>query len=353
MQKAVDQTGSFMNVRTFVSVLREISFDDVRADAETIPRLLVLAPTVTEARDLGLRLIGANGDLAIAARELNSPPPDLERFDAIIVHDPARTGVAHALRDRQTENGGSATVHVFDDRLTATDMALESLRAAIVRAVPDRAPAFGRAFSVFRPAASRAVINETSTANGQFALVSNIPALIPIFGGLASATADFIVLTKNQVMMIYKLGAIYGRDLSDQFKIIQELAPVVGAGFIWRSLARSAVTMLPFAAGTVPKVGIAYAGTMAVGLAADYYYRTDLRPSRAQLRAFQRQAVDVIRRIPLPVLQDRIKQRDTGIGDEALATSSDTGPASVLYLPTPDQRQARSEPDDPMKSATE
>lgn len=339
-----------MNVRTFVSVLREISFDDVRADAETIPRLLVMAPTVAEARDLGLRLIGNNGDLAITARELSSPPPELERYDAIIVHDPAQLGVARTLRDRQIETGAAQTVHVFDDRLTSTDMALESLRSAIVRAVPDRAPAFGRAFPVFRPAASRAVINETSIANGQFALVSNIPALLPLFGGLASATADFIVLTKNQVMMIYKLGAIYGRDLSDQFKIIQELAPVVGAGFIWRSLARSAVTMLPFAAGTIPKVGIAYAGTMAVGLAADYYYRTDMRPTRAQLRAFQRQAVEIVKRIPLPVLQGRIKQQDDASGLDALDSGSASKPAQVLYLPTPDQRSARD--DDPQESAT-
>lgn len=339
-----------MNVRTFVSVLREISFDDVRADAETIPRLLVMAPTVAEARDLGLRLIGNNGDLAITARELSSPPPELERYDAIIVHDPAQLGVARTLRDRQIETGTAQTVHVFDDRLTSTDMALESLRSAIVRAVPDRAPAFGRAFPVFRAAASRAVINETSIANGQFALVSNIPALLPLFGGLASATADFIVLTKNQVMMIYKLGAIYGRDLSDQFKIIQELAPVVGAGFIWRSLARSAVTMLPFAAGTIPKVGIAYAGTMAVGLAADYYYRTDMRPTRAQLRAFQRQAVEIVKRIPLPVLQGRIKQQDDASGLDALDSGSASKPAQVLYLPTPDQRSARD--DDPQESAT-
>ena len=350
MQKAVDQSGSFMNVRTFVSVLREISFDDVRADAETIPRLLVMAPTVAEARDLGLRLIGNNGDLAITARELSSPPPELERYDAIIVHDPAQLGVARTLRDRQIETGAAQTVHVFDDRLTSTDMALESLRSAIVRAVPDRAPAFGRAFPVFRAAASRAVINETSIANGQFALVSNIPALLPLFGGLASATADFIVLTKNQVMMIYKLGAIYGRDLSDQFKIIQELAPVVGAGFIWRSLARSAVTMLPFAAGTIPKVGIAYAGTMAVRLAADYYYRTDMRPTRAQLRAFQRQAVEIVKRIPLPVLQGRIKQQDDASGLDALDSGSASKPAQVLYLPTPDQRSARD--DDPQESAT-
>ncbi len=341
-----------MNVGTFISVLREISFDDVRTDAETIPRVLVLAPTANEARELGRRLVGANGDLAFTARELQSPPPELDRYDAIVVHDPAQVGVAQSLRHRQTETGGSSTVHVFDDRLTSTDLALESLRSAIVRAVPERAPAFGRAFPVFRPAASRAVINETSVANGQFALVSNIPALIPIFGGLASATADFIVLTKNQVMMMYKLGAIHGRDLSDQFKIIQELAPIVGAGFIWRSLARSAVTMLPFAAGTIPKVGIAYAGTMAVGLAAEYYYRTDMRPSRAQLRAFQRQAVDVIRRIPLPVLQERLKQRDVSLGDEALAPSVDNKPSPVLYLPTPDQRTSRNDTADPKESGT-
>ena len=331
MKRAVAQTGTLGTVRSFVSVLREISFDDVRDQAETIPRLLVLAPTTTAARELGVRLTGNSGELAITARELGSSPPDLDRYDAIIVNDPAGTGVARSLHDRRIAAGATSMVHSYDAESMASDQELELLRQRIVRAAPERAPAFGRAFPVFRPAAARAVINETATANAQFALVSNIPALLPVIGGIASASADFIVLTKNQVMMMYKLGAMHDRDLNDQVAIIQELAPIVGAGFLWRSLARGAVSFLPFAAGTVPKVAIAFAGTMVIGLAAEYYYRTNLRPSRAQLRAFQQQALEVLRRIPLSALQ----QRDRAAEDPAAVTSASTAsPPPVMLLPT-------------------
>lgn len=342
MNRAVAQSGSFGTVRNFVSVLREISFDDVRDQAETIPRLLVLAPTAAAARELGISLTGNSGELAITARELGSPPPDLDRFDAVVVDDPADTGIARSLHDRQIAAGGVSIVHTYDARSMVGEQGLELLRQRIVRAAPDRAPAFGRAFPVFRPAAARAVISETSTANAQFALVSNIPALLPVIGGLASASADFIVLTKNQVMMMYKLGAMHDRDLNDQFAIIQELAPIVGAGFLWRSLARGAASFLPFAAGTVPKVAIAYAGTMVIGLAAEYYYRTNLRPSRAQLRAFQRQAMELVRRIPLPALQQR---GGTDSDPAALAASASPASPPVLLLPTAAQRGAQEEGD--------
>ncbi|MBA2519147.1 MAG: hypothetical protein H0V24_05740 [Chloroflexia bacterium] len=339
MNRSLDQRGgSLFAIRNFVNVLKEISFDEVREQAETLPRLLVLAPTTAGARDLGLRLTGHTGELAITARELSAPPADLDRFDAVIVFDPAGTGVARSIRDRQMLASGVSAVQSYSDDRSDSEVALESLRHSIVRAALDRAPAFGRAFPVFRPAAARAVVNEASMANAQFALISNIPALIPIVGGLASAGADLIVLTKNQMMMMYKLGAMNGRDLHDQLAIIQELVPVVGAGFLWRSLARGASSMLPFAAGTIPKVGIAYAGTMAMGLAADYYYRTGLRPTRDQLKGFQRQATKIFRRLPLPLIRQRSTDDASVIETTGSVKTDQASQFPIRQLSPPDQR---------------
>jgi uncharacterized protein (DUF697 family) len=108
--------------------------------------------------------------------------------------------------------------------------------------------------------------------NAQFAALSNIPALIPVVGGIFAAGADFLVLTKNQLMMMYRLAAIYDRDLDNRWRVYRELAPVVGAGFVWRTTARQIAAVLPFAVGAVPKVAIAYAGTYAIGQAARAYY---------------------------------------------------------------------------------
>jgi uncharacterized protein (DUF697 family) len=172
----------------------------------------------------------------------------------------------------------------------------------------DRAPAFGRALPAFRPAAAKQVIDETAAANAQFSLVSNIPTILPIVGNIAAAGADFIVLTKNQVMMLYKLAAVYGRDLRDQRGILQDVLPVVGAGLFWRTAARQAATWLPFAAGTIPKLAIAYVGTMAVGRAADFYYRTGLKPTRSQMDQFTRQAVELLRQLDLPGVRRVLKK---------------------------------------------
>jgi uncharacterized protein (DUF697 family) len=161
---------------------------------------------------------------------------------------------------------------------------------------------------IFRAAAAKQLIDETSLANAQFSLVSNIPTLLPIIGSIAAAGADFIVLTKNQVILLYKLAAVYGRDLQDQRSILQEVLPVVGAGLVWRTLAREATSLLPFAAGTIPKLAIAYAGTVAIGRAAEFYYRTGLRPSKEQRDQFLRQAIERLNELDLPGLRG-LRQR--------------------------------------------
>jgi hypothetical protein len=109
-------------------------------------------------------------------------------------------------------------------------------------------------------------------------------------------------------MMIYKLAATHGRDLGDQRSILQEVLPVVGAGLVWRTVAREATTLLPFAAGTIPKLVIAYVGTMAVGRAAEFYYRTGLKPSREQMQQFSKQALDRLRHLDLPGFRKRFRR---------------------------------------------
>jgi hypothetical protein len=47
-------------------------------------------------------------------------------------------------------------------------------------------------------------------------------------------------------------------------------------------------------------VAIAYAGTLAVGRAAEFYYRTGLKPTRSQLDQFTRQAAELLREADIP-----------------------------------------------------
>jgi uncharacterized protein (DUF697 family) len=153
----------------------------------------------------------------------------------------------------------------------------------------------GRTFPAIRSIAAMHVVSTTSRVNAQFALVSSLPELIPIVGGVLAVGADTIVLTKNQLMMLYKLAAIHGRDIDNRWRIYTEMVPVVGAAMVWRTLARDLVTMLPFAAGAVPKVMIAFAGTYAVGRAAHTYYDEGKKVSPARMREFYREALATLR----------------------------------------------------------
>ena len=292
--------GPFATFRTFVGVLREISFDEVRDEAQREPLLLAMAADEAAALALARALVGETDAGRVATAKIGDRPDAPERFDAIVVHDPARSGAATRLKDRIPSDGPAPVFPLEGDRPDAP-AAIEALRRTIVTRLPDRAPAFGRAYQSFREAAVKATIDETAKANAQFALVSNIPAVIPLVGSLAAASADFLVLTKNQAILMFKIAAIHGRDLHDQWGIMRELLPVVGAGLFWRTVAREAASFVPLAAGTIPKVVIAYAGTISVGRAADFYYTTSRRPSRDQLQGYYRQAAEAVKRLPLPI----------------------------------------------------
>lgn len=302
--------GAFDGVRGMLSVLREVSLDEIREQAETPPRLLIVGPTVDMARRLGLALTGAEGQFTSTYRAVDESLDGLGRLDAAVVWDPERTGASSRVATAVQYDSPPVPVVRFEGGDPDDAHAIDQLRHDILRRCMERVTGFGRALPAFRQAAARQVIDETSIANAQFSIVSNLPALIPIVGGLAAAGADFIVLTKNQVIMLYKLAAIYGRNLNDQRTILQEVLPVVGAGLVWRTLAREATAILPFAAGAVPKLAIAYAGTIAVGRAADYYYRTGLRPSKAQMDEFTALALERMRSLNLPGMLKRFRKED-------------------------------------------
>jgi uncharacterized protein (DUF697 family) len=313
----VQRFGALDSMRTMLGVLREVSLDDIREQAETAPRLLIVGVTADEARRLGLALTGPEGQFTTLYRAVDEPLESVERVDAAVVWDPERTGAGSRVAEAFRFESPPVPIVRFEGSGPDDRSAVERLRADIVKRNADRAPAFGRALPAFRAAAAKQVIDETSAANAQFALVSNIPTILPVIGNIAAAGADFIVLTKNQVMMLYKLAAVFGRDLRDQRGILQDVLPVVGAGLLWRTAARQAVTWLPFAAGTIPKLAIAYAGTMAVGRAAEFYYRTGLKPTRSQMDQYVRQAGELLRQLDLPGVRRVFRKNGKVSGDVA------------------------------------
>lgn len=180
----------------------------------------------------------------------------------------------------------------------------------VLEALPERHPALARRYPIFRLSVARRLITETSSANATYSIGTGIAEIVPALN-IPFNVADVIVLTKNQALMVYKLGLILG--LSTRWEDhAAELGGVVGAGFLWRQVARQLIGLIP-AWGIVPKVAIAYAGTYAVGEAILRWYQTGHKASGQGMKEIYADALargkqvaqSLIARTPRPALPRR------------------------------------------------
>ncbi len=320
-------TGAIGTVRNFMNIVKEVDFDAVRGRAETPPSVLVCAGDEALASSFIRQVFGEDAERRVDTRTQWFGDIDGSKYDIVVVVDAGSDDIAGQVRKAI---GPDHVRKVLTPRVSSDTLEPKEIiriQDAIVALDPELAPSLGRHFALLQMPAVKAIVDDTSKANAQFALVSNIPAVIPLIGGIVAAGADFIVLTKNQVMMVFKIAAVHDRDLSNQFKLMRELAPVVGTGFLWRTVAREAVSFLPLAAGTIPKVAIAYGGTAVMGRAADYFYRFGKKPTSEQLRDFAQKASETVGRLQI------------GKRDEEQAASGKT-PADDPAIDAPEKKSA-------------
>ncbi len=338
-------------VSALFSVVRELSFDELRDEAMLPPRLLLIGTDqgqLTAVRDT--LATGGGGNLIETALS-EALPPHLDSFDGIVLlnlpqAERNRPAIQRLLND--VETAGRTLAFQLPPAgepaqgLSTPEALIDDLRGRLVSRLSHRQLALGRYFPSFRKQAANAVINQTSRANAEFALLSNIPALIPIFGNLMAVGADFLVLTKNQLMLIYKLAALHGRDLTQPWRIYTEMLPIVGSGILWRTVARELTALIPFAAGTIPKVLIAYAGTAVAGQAANFYYLQGERPSREYLQQLYLRASEMARALPLPGRGER-RGRDVIEGhftESRPGADAETAPPTEHPIPSPAPQSA-------------
>lgn len=292
----------FGNVLSFWNLIKEVDPADIAEVADRLPTIEIDADPALAA-DL-TRALGAGATrAAVVFRQAGDGV--MGTADLVIEDEGDR--VVRRLAPRivvRIDPAGPGRVEKPDpDRtvVTVPSRAPEALRAALVPAILDRLPdhalALGRHFPPFRPAAAQSIIRATSRANAEFAAISNLPQLLPVVGNVIGTAADFVVLTKNQILMLLKLATLYDRDSRHGFGVIREIAPVVGAGFLWRTVARELAGLVPFYVGAVPKIVIAYAGTYVVGMGALFYYQEGRRPPKAVWRSFQLQALERLKDI--------------------------------------------------------
>jgi uncharacterized protein (DUF697 family) len=323
----IQQATRFLGLgRYFWDALREISPSDIRRELErpvtigffgrpgsgrhTLARALLGQDQPEGAggsisiNETDAAAVAASGELDLAFVLLNATEPDwsaerrlagqlgaLNRpFFVVVTHAdelPTPEQAATALHAQFPSHPGELTM-VVDPRDAETTR--QKLVGPTFKTVPQLRLALAHQFPTTRPAVAEDLIREASWVNAQFALISSLPSLIPFLGFFVGAMADILILTKNQVMLVFKLAAIYGRDVDDRMSLIKETMPVIGSAFIWRMAARTAVGLLPAPVSALPKAAIAYIGTYLVGQAARYYYEHGDHPPPEVLRSFQADA---------------------------------------------------------------
>lgn len=283
------------NISQFWRLTRELDIAGLRDDFEHPVSVRVLGSDYSTAERIA-RLIDPDpmaGELSAATLA----DPGRERADLVVAavggpldQDARRTltdlsvGEAPLLLVQVEGAAGVLLLGVPEERTVtlsasiADDEARERLFAALVRTAPQVALPLGRRHPLVREAVAEHLIRDTSRVNAQFAALSSLPANIPLIGGVVGDMADMLVLTKNQVLLLFKLAGLYGRDLELGRELVAEVLPVVGGAFVWRSAARALVGLMPSMLGLLPKTIVAYSGTFVVGEMARYYYRHGRKP---------------------------------------------------------------------------
>lgn len=270
---------------------RELDLSGLRARAEQPFKLLIVAPQTEQAQALGRLLASGPTDAAEAFAFWPAEEGLAADLVLVVVPEPAAwldlqptAGVLRRLLGAERVVvlllGSLADIPFADEGfqvVRAEAASREGVAAAVapalVRVDPDLAVAVGRRLEAFRDPVARALIYQTAWANGEFAFLSNAPAVLPVIGPLLAGGADLLVLTKNQVFLWVRLALLFGRPFDSTWSVLAELAPVVGGAFIWRSVARELVGLVPPVISAVPKTAIAYTATVFLGMAAENYYR--------------------------------------------------------------------------------
>lgn len=268
-------------------ILRDVDLGSVRAAARTRFSLLILSETGDDA--VRLRALLSN-DLpaphpwivCAAAADADSLPLQQAYAGIVVTREPDLSPALRQAAHRITEAGapllsvvvGDTSSHAAvvraGERTRVTAAALdEALTGRVATALSeivaeDRRIALAAQLPALRPAVFSRTIDDTARANASFALTTGLAESIPVLSAPLNL-GDMVVLTKNQLMMCYRIALAAGRD-GEPRALMTEIIGVLGGGVLFRQAARSLVGLIPIV-GVLPKVAIAYAGTHAIGRA--------------------------------------------------------------------------------------
>ena len=165
---------------------------------------------------------------------------------------------------------------------------LDALAEAVVAAAsPQLRLALARQLPPLRPRVVDELVEDAARTNALYSLTTGLAEVVPVLNAPLNL-ADIVVLTKNQLLMSYRVALAAGKR-GKGGELLGEVVGVIGGGLLLRQAGRQLVGLVP-GAGIVPKVAVAYAGTLAIGRAVGAWAMGGERLSKDAVRAFYRES---------------------------------------------------------------
>jgi uncharacterized protein (DUF697 family) len=188
------------------------------------------------------------------------------------------------------------------------------LRARLVPALlalaaerdPELPLALARQLVLLREPYVHRLIEDVSRGNAVYATSTGLAELVPGLAVPLTAT-DVIILTKNQLVMAYKIALANGKTGSAR-SVMAEMLGVLGGGLVFRQIARELIGLVPLF-GLVPKIAVAYGGTVVIGRAAHVYTTEGRVLQSSELRQLYDAAIHAGRVLAEEVVA-RLPERD-------------------------------------------
>lgn len=324
------------------NIVREIDLNAIKRDVEGQFTLLVVGGAGSFARTLAERLseepgkAGVHPWIVLEGVPLPAQPRDLSQNDlALLVMESLEMSAAEATTLQRLDDARVPVVVVVVNAVAATQVGAELARpheaARVVLAPPLDAPtvqtrlvptilaalpearrlAVAHRLPLFRATLARTLIEDTSRANGLYSASTGLAQVVPVLN-LPFAAADIIVLTKNQLVMAYKIALLAGKQ-GDPRDVMGEIVSVIGGGLLFRQVARELIGLVPVI-GIVPKVAVAYAGTLVIGRTVYLWATEGQKLTPGEVRRFYDEALARGRTVA-ERLVERVRQERPALPD--------------------------------------
>lgn len=342
--------------------LREVRLGEIKAGIERRFTLLVigdeaLGATLADAlsatpeqtaRHPWLHLLPATDSAAL--EQALRPDPHADRLAILVIGSPelsmdelrvverlARAGIPQVtvvMRDAADALPGAALTRQHEGARALLPSApdAEAIRTRLVPALLKVTPdvsgprlALARQLPVLRDPVVADLIEDVSRTNAVFAVSTGIAEIAPVLT-IPLVAADVFVLTKNQLLMAYKIALVCGKSGSAR-DVMGEVIGVIGGGIVFRQIAREMIGLIPVI-GIVPKVAIAYAGTRVIGNMVYVWAVRGQKLSASDMRALYHEAITSGRKVA-DLLVDKVRSESSD------ADSAKKAPPSSLPAPGP------------------